>query len=515
MSENLHDIDELFRGALDENEEMPSGKVWDALDNDLDKSNVIQIKRKYNNLKRIAVALLLLLLGTIIYEIQSKKAGKQELANNSVKEKIKDSGTNPKTKNTNDPSLNTGGSNSTAVNNAGIDSSANKVHQAAQIPVIKTTTGTLFTPTAETISGISRPIDKKDIANRISGESEPGKSLVKKASAHKMSTGITNGVVAEDLAEEKNDKENTAGKNPVNNGSANELTALQHAKVEKIFTSFSKDELTMINGKRISPDADLPAVKNKHLKSAKPFHLNVTAFYAPQFSFNRLEDDRPDSGPQGPPLGNGREEIKKDEQYERSSSLGVSVEIPVGKKWNLQSGISYLNKEISIEPKKIFAKLDNDGKVKYRFDCSSGYTYISPKSGTTPAVGDSVNAAASTNTLQYIGIPLGVNYTFSIGKFNIIPGFGTAANFLVKQKIETELIQGSSKEKQIINNIKGMKSIYFNAFTGISLEYNFSQRMAVNVTPSGNFALSSINKNAAVKSYPNSFAIGAGIKIKF
>jgi len=114
------------------------------------------------------------------------------------------------------------------------------------------------------------------------------------------------------------------------------------------------------------------------------------------------------------------------------------VQVPVGKKWSIQSGVTYTSKKISIEPKKIFAKLDNDGKVKYRFDCSSGYTFISPKTGTTPAVGDSVNAVASSNTLQYIGIPLAVNYTFSFGKFSLAPTVGTSVNFLTKQRIETE-----------------------------------------------------------------------------
>src|SRR3954463_1301003 len=96
MSENLHDIDQLFRDSLEEHEEMPSEKVWDALDNNLDKSNIIQIKRKYNNLKRLAVALLLLLLGTIIYEIQSKKTGKEIIANNNAAGKANPNGANKK-----------------------------------------------------------------------------------------------------------------------------------------------------------------------------------------------------------------------------------------------------------------------------------------------------------------------------------------------------------------------------------------------------------------------------------
>ena len=74
MDENLHDIDKLFRDPIEAHEDMPSAKVWDAIDNNLDKSNVNSIKKKYNNLKRIAAALLLLLLGTIVYEIQTKKS---------------------------------------------------------------------------------------------------------------------------------------------------------------------------------------------------------------------------------------------------------------------------------------------------------------------------------------------------------------------------------------------------------------------------------------------------------
>ncbi|MEY2917257.1 MAG: hypothetical protein RIS73_971, partial [Bacteroidota bacterium] len=205
---------------------------------------------------------------------------------------------------------------------------------------------------------------------------------------------------------------------------------------------------------------------------------------------------------------------KKEEQHQNAFSTGVLVDIPLGKNWSIQSGITYISKNISIEPKKIYARLDTDGKAKYLFDCSSGYTYISSKTGSVPAVGDSINATNSTNSLGYLGIPLGFNYAFSTGKFNIIPVAGIISNFLVKQGIETELTQGATKEKQIISTIQGLKSTYFNAFAGVALEYNVSKRIALNITPSGNFALSSINKDAAVKSYPNSFAVAGGIKIK-
>jgi hypothetical protein len=386
--------------------------------------------------------------------------------------------------------------------------------QAAATTGINTTTNQQPNAAAVIKNGDHKK-NSKDIAEEVPvNNNEAFKSPAKRSSGHQTKISIKNGKVGDDLANEDKETVKNAG-DPID--AVNDLARLQINPAEKINTRLPKDNNANVNSKRISPDANLSntAAKNTNLKNPKPFHVNVTVFYSPQFSFNRLEDDHHDPGPQGPQQGNGREEIKKDEPHERSSSLGVLLEIPAGKKLSLQSGLTYLSKKISIEPKKIYAKLDNDGKVKYRFDCSSGYTYIAPKSGTTPAVGDSVNAAASTNTLQYVGIPLGLNYSFTLGKFNIVPGIGATANILVKQKIETELIQGSSKEKQTINSIEGMKPVYFNAYTGVSLEYNASKRVALSVTPSGNFALSSINKNAAVRSYPNSFGIAAGIKIKF
>ena len=63
MSENLHDIDDLFRDPIEAHEEMPSNRVWDEIDHQLDKKNIAHTKRKYNNLKLFSAALLLLLMG--------------------------------------------------------------------------------------------------------------------------------------------------------------------------------------------------------------------------------------------------------------------------------------------------------------------------------------------------------------------------------------------------------------------------------------------------------------------
>ena len=249
-------------------------------------------------------------------------------------------------------------------------------------------------------------------------------------------------------------------------------------------------------------------------KKSPAFHFSVMPFFSRQFSFDRIVQDQDHGRPfQGP---NDRDRIKNDETYTASSSWGLLVELPLRKRWSVQAGFSYNTRSVTIQPKQIYAQMDNDGKVKYRFDCSSGYTFLSPKTGTTPAVGDSITVAASKNSLQYIGVPLTITYTFlGAKKINIIPSAGVMANFLVKQRIETSLDQGASSQKENITSIQGLRKTYFNAMAGIALQYNISKRISLNIIPAANIALSSINNAAAVKSYPNSFSITGGIKIHF
>ncbi|MEP7111454.1 MAG: hypothetical protein ABI760_25890, partial [Ferruginibacter sp.] len=67
MKENLHDIDKLFRAALENQAEPPSSTVWDAIDKKLDKTRVVEINMKYARLKKIAITLLVLLMGAGVY----------------------------------------------------------------------------------------------------------------------------------------------------------------------------------------------------------------------------------------------------------------------------------------------------------------------------------------------------------------------------------------------------------------------------------------------------------------
>ena len=81
MKKNLPDIDKLFKVALDGHEEDPSDKVWDALDRNLDKDKVIDFRKKYIHLKKIAIALLLLLIGAGVYTFVNYRKANEFSAN--------------------------------------------------------------------------------------------------------------------------------------------------------------------------------------------------------------------------------------------------------------------------------------------------------------------------------------------------------------------------------------------------------------------------------------------------
>ncbi|MEP7259463.1 MAG: outer membrane beta-barrel protein, partial [Flavitalea sp.] len=258
------------------------------------------------------------------------------------------------------------------------------------------------------------------------------------------------------------------------------------------------------------PETGLSAIDLS--KRKKPFHFSIMPFFSPQFNFNRIEDDDDHRG--GSSGRRESEEIKRDEKHQASSSWGILVEAPLKKNWSLQTGLTYTIKNIDIEPKKIFAQLDNDGEVKYCFNLSSGYAYLSPKTTAQPIVGDSITAAETSSNLRYLSIPVTLQYTLYKGKFSIIPSIGGGINFLVSQRIKTNLLSGSSEERQDISDIQGLKKIYYNTISGIAIQYPIGKYVSLNIAPSVNFALGTINSDAAVKSYPNSFNIATGIRIQ-
>src|ERR1700730_2161771 len=96
MDKNLHTINEIFNEAYQQYEEEPSADVWEKLNARLDKEDADKYKKGFIGWKRIAILLLFLLSGLIIYESRiiikgkranevAKKASKKASASGSLK----------------------------------------------------------------------------------------------------------------------------------------------------------------------------------------------------------------------------------------------------------------------------------------------------------------------------------------------------------------------------------------------------------------------------------------------
>jgi len=239
--------------------------------------------------------------------------------------------------------------------------------------------------------------------------------------------------------------------------------------------------------------------------SDKSRRFSAIIFFSPDLPFYRFQNDLPYNG-----SGN---DLKDKERPDLSSTTGVLIDYRLSDHWSLQSGMSYSNTAISIDPKTIYAEKDNTGSVKYRYNASSGYGYVLPSFSSSPSVGDSLYAFSANHTLQYLNIPAAIRYNIKKGKFKLFASAGISTNFLLRGIIETPVENSSNNETEVIHHLHGLKKIYFSGLFNIGAEYRLNKRFSLMLSPTRRVALNSINKNVSVKSYPNSFGIATGIRM--
>ncbi len=248
--------------------------------------------------------------------------------------------------------------------------------------------------------------------------------------------------------------------------------------------------------------------KTIKINSGSGSPLSATVFFSPDIVSTQVKDDHPRFREEE------RNAIEKDERIKFSSTFGVLVNYNIGKSLKLESGLTYSSRKTDIQPKTIYARPDNDGNINYRFNCSAGYSYVTVKSATPPASGDSINALASTNNLQYVGLPLYAKYIFRAGRFSILPGAGVSFNFLTKGQIQTTITSTTGSKIPSTDKIQGLKSMYVNGAAGVELQYKLNKAFSLSFEPAFRFAISSINKDASVKTNLNSLGLSTGIVFK-
>jgi hypothetical protein len=476
LSENLHHIDKIFRDSIEECNEMPSKHVWEAIDSHLDKSKINHISRRYKRLKRFAVLLSMLLLCTVIYNIALKHPGNRITRGNN------DTITNKEVSENNSP-----------VRQKAIPEK-NKNNSPGKILIDKNSTET---------SGEMMNISNKK--NAI-GVLEVDKNKIKHQNPEQTketAIGFNKGQSSKTRLNEKEEKdligELSVAYKKISKQAVNISVPAGETKNPslKSLTTVQKDIMIPVNG-------TIEKGKRNH-RMRSPF--SVTIFFSPDFPFYRLQSDPPDNQ-----SGNS---IVKAEKPDLSTTTGILVNYKLNDHWVLQTGASYSNAIIQIDAKTIYAEKDNIGDIKYRYNASSGYGYVLPTFANSPNVGDSLYAFAATHTLRYLNIPVAAKYDLQKGKFIFFVSAGISTGILLQGIIETLVQDNSNNEIEVMNHLHGLKKIYFSGLVSIGAEYKLNDRFSVLLSPTRKFAINSINENAPVKSYPNSFGISAGIRLSF
>jgi len=500
MSNDLHDIDDLFRSALEENEETPSASVKESLLANLDKKDAESYKKRFIGWKRIALLLLLVLAGFILYESGIVKSG----AGRSTK-KIIPIAIGTKKTDTRTPARD-------AVNDQGSDNTTTgkKIPENGKIVHKKESAGN--ENSSDDADELIQPGQKenkelnKELV-RIKKYKQSAKQIISLAGNKKKETAsdllkrgnIDNIEVRapeENLTKEKRNFVPAIEKLNLAKINSRPVTGMQHPpaigfKMATIIDSLLKNNIAKNAGQ-------------KRIHHFKPW-WTITGLVSYDRVNYMLDSDQP----------NAITSIQHREVHEPSFSAGILATRQLKEKWGLQTGLVYSNTAIGISPQKMYAFQDPAGDIAYKYITSSGYAYIKPGFGTPPAFGDSITTTEAKHSLHSLSVPVVVKYTIGRNRFLFIPGAGIEANFITRAKLETEIEDAANRETVFINKLNGAKSFYWSLVADAELRYNVNKKFSFSLRPVFRYAISPITENNVVETFPYSFGTGLGITYKF
>ncbi len=570
MSEDLHDdIDDIFRKGLAGHSDLPDESIWQNIDRSLDKNRVISISRKYRKLKWAAAAVLLFSVGMAMFAIHSNLKRKEAMVElDSIKKHLvtpADSLTAPTkvSEGSNQPGsqLKALPEDTFAKNN--LPASQNMVAPASR------NAGALAAVHGSTQPGLHS--GNEAMEGQESTSQKASRSMV----ASSVNPGSASSASKTHHQNLMNPTQAGAGQlagiqNPVKNKRASQLPARKQPAVEsnsaasqtgqpqvagnaQIKSNPAVGEANQVanppipgtpllrdNGlssykllnpplqgalfaiepgiARLVPVPVVGPVYGQRLRNARRYPMkwyhpaaskwSLAVFYSPDFVATSLAKET--TGYRQEDLN----EIRKEEQNRYSYSGGLLAGLQIPPRISLQSGVKILSWQTNIQPKKIYAHEDN-GSVRYRFDCVAGYSDLNVKSMPQPTSGDSIEAYHTQNSVEYLGIPLMVSYHMGTGRFNFTPALGFTGNFLVKGQLNTTLAPNTGIQKTTTGVIQGLRSFYLNGLLSLGADYDLNRHLAIAFIPRAEFAVTAINKNAPVKTHIYTFGLGGGLIYKF
>lgn len=553
MDKNLHnEIDELFSNGLTGLQEKPPANVWDAIESGLDKRDLADARSKNRRLRRLSLLLLLLLTSAVLFIYIEKQGGKkgsaeQPVAGNRQNEPV----TNTGDKTAANTPFNTpaGNNNNTDQNNTPSAEEANKTtpeksapgetrsaentrpanavsdnsRHITTLPVKETPVAHTTTPLntnnkpavavpgnnnnqqAIAITG-NNPVKKKKTTSGKPDENKPG-------DLQNLVAGGNKKPVAEHPAQNQKQADNvTSATTAVTTADMPVKSLASPLVTTPALHDITYNPFSNIIKATPSVTAQLPRV-SKAKKTG--LSLSISPYYTYRHFVSDVREGRKEHHE------DDREEIMQREEHSGNNTagtIGLLASVQVNKKITVQSGLGIYTISNNISNQQMYAREHNrDGRQEedFKFNCTAGTVYFNSKLiNTNPAAGDSLQTLASGSKLQYLEIPVNIQYNlFAKGKLRLFASAGLTSNVLTKSTVNATITDGNLKEDVSSTTIDGLKKVYFSSGLGLGAEYQLTKSASIYVMPSSSFALSSINRNAPVNTSLNAVNVQAGFRI--
>lgn len=509
MAENLHDIDRLFYNSVESLTEKPSPLVWHNIETLLDRKNAEKKRSLYAAFKKTAIVLCCLLIAVRLHDltrVQFTPAGLKE--NNNTRQTV-----NPNKSEAGD---------------------AQHILTENKHPYKDTVDFSSLSNANKVAEDKNKNLSLliKRRGNLIASKKPAGENSYIHADRSFFKNGHHFTALTTDNFRQGNELIPGTQKNEtplMNNGktlnemTAGELQPIQTGKhefpvVTKLYQIILQPECIRMERKKswLKPDiagtpfanrvptvSVIKPVKNERHSFHNRFQL--TTFASPEIAGYNLRNDLINS--QG---NNNKEGIKNREKHLFSFSSGVLVGYKFKNNFTVQSGATYSHTIISIAPSKIFAAKNITGNYKYKYNLSSGYTYITPSFSAMPAAGDSLYTTTAYHTLQSISIPFLLKYRMQMRRFTFNPGIGVSVNILTGARVQTIIEKWSAREKINLTHLDGLRKINVSLLIDPEMQYQFSKSWGLSLLPYLKYALTPINIGATVKTYPYHIGLGIG-----
>jgi hypothetical protein len=126
--------------------------------------------------------------------------------------------------------------------------------------------------------------------------------------------------------------------------------------------------------------------------------------------------------------------------------------------------------------------------------------------------GDTLNIKTeTTESIQFINVPLFVRYNFSKNKFKFFVSGGASINFVKGDKVKVVVDDAYTEE----NEHDGLKNTNYSLLFGVGVEYNFYKKLNVFLNPTFRYSITPVNQYNPMDSYPYYLGMGAGLSIHF